>query len=270
MAKEIKVNEQDELKKWRELTLSNNFIFQKFMLNPENCKKVLSEILGAEVIKVEYPKYEKVIDIRYDAKSIRLDVYVKGEDAIYNIEMQTSSDENIPKRGRYYQDLIDLDILEKGEDYSGLNRSFVIFICTFDFYGFDRYKYTFSNKCDEVDGLEYGDQTTKIIINTKGTVGNVSDDFKKFIKAVNGEFDTTEYSAKIKSELEKIKNNDRWRKEYMALNLFERDAIRKGRAEEKEIAVRRMIKKLSPEDIIELGYDEKLVYEIVREMQAKQ
>ena len=131
-------------------------------------------------------------------------------------------------------------------------------------------KYTFSNKCDEVDGLEYGDQTTKIIINTKGTVGNVSDDFKKFIKAVNGEFDTTEYSAKIKSELEKIKNNDRWRKEYMALNLFERDAIRKGRAEEKEIAVRRMIKKLSPEDIIELGYDEKLVYEIVREMQAKQ
>ena len=205
MTKEAKINEQDKEKEWKNLTLSNNFIFQKFMLDPENCKKVLSEILGVEVVKVEYPEYEKVIDIRYDAKSIRLDVYVKGDDAIYNIEMQTSNDENIPKRGRYYQDLIDLDLLEKGADYSELNKSFVIFICTFDFYGFDRYKYTFSNKCDEVDGLEYGDETTKIIINTKGSVGNVSEDFKKFIKAVNGEFDTTEYSAKIKSELEKIK-----------------------------------------------------------------
>lgn len=31
-------------KKWKGLTLSDNFIFQKFMLTPENCKKVLSEI----------------------------------------------------------------------------------------------------------------------------------------------------------------------------------------------------------------------------------
>lgn len=231
MAKEVKINEHDKEKEWKNLTLSNNFIFQKFMLDPENCKKVLSEILGVEVVKVEYPEYEKVIDIRYDAKSIRLDVYVKGDDTIYNIEMQTSNDENIPKRGRYYQDLIDLDLLEKGADYSELNKSFVIFICTFDFYGFDRYKYTFSNKCDEVEGLEYGDETTKIIINTKGSVGDVSEDFIKFVKAVNGEFDTTEYSAKIKSELEKIKSNDKWRREYMTLNLFERDAIRKGRAE---------------------------------------
>ena len=33
----------------------------------------------------------------------------------------------------------------------------------------------------------------------------VTDVLKKFVNAVNGEFDTTEYSAKIKSELEKSK-----------------------------------------------------------------
>ena len=56
----------------------------------------------------------------------------------------------------------------------------------------------------------------------------------------------------------------------MTLNLFERDAIRKGRAEEKETAIRRMLKKLSPEDIIELGYEEELVCKIVQETKENQ
>lgn len=268
-------------RKWKELTLSDNFIFQKFMLTPENCKKVLSEILGVEVVNVEYPKYEKFIDIRRDSKAIRLDVYVKGDDAVYNVEMQCSSNEHIPKRSRFYQDLIDLDIMEPGMSYTELNRSFVIFICTFDYYGKDHYKYTFTNKCSEIENLEFGDETTKIIVNTKGTIGDVSQDFKDFINAVNGQFDNNEYSVTIKSELEKIKNSDRWRTEYMNLYWHDQEIMRKsrdegreegrnegikaGRNEEKRLAIKNMLKKLSPEDIIELGYDRELVMSIVEE-----
>lgn len=35
----------------------------------------------------------------------------------------------------YCQGMIDLNILEKGEDYRNLKKSYVIFICTFDQYG---------------------------------------------------------------------------------------------------------------------------------------
>ena len=275
MAEKQVNNEYD--RKWKELTLSDNFIFQKFMLNPDNCKKVLSEILGIEVVNVEYPEYEKVMDIRRDSKSIRLDVYVKGDETIYNVEMQCSDNEHIPKRSRYYQDLIDLDLLEKGTYYSELNRSFVIFICTFDYYGKERYKYTFTNKCEEVEGLEFGDETTKIIVNTKGTVGEASRDFKDFINAVNGEFDNTGYSATIKSEVEKIKSNDKWRREYMTLYLHEQEIMRKSREEGKaegrtegiaeatRLAIQNMLKKLSPDEIIEMGYDRELVMSIAEE-----
>lgn len=260
-------------KKWKELTLSDNFIFQKFMLTPENCKKVLSEILGVEVVNVEYPKYEKFIDIRKDSKAIRLDVYVKGDEAIYNVEMQCSSSEHIPKRSRFYQDLMDLDIMEPGMYYSELNTSYVIFICTFDYYGKEQYKYTFTNKCNEVENLELGDETTKIVVNTKGKIGAVSEDFKDFINAVNGQFDNSEYSATIKSEVEKIKSNDRWRAEYMNLYLRDQEMKRagreegrkEGRKEEKRLAIKNMLKKLSPEDIIELGYDRELVMSIAEE-----
>lgn len=46
--------------------------------------------------------------------------------------------DNLPKRMRYYQGMIDLNILEKGENYKNLKKSFVIFICTFDLFGLGR------------------------------------------------------------------------------------------------------------------------------------
>ena len=291
------LNNSEQYGNWDTLTLSNNFIFQKFMLNPVICKKVLSEILGKKVIKVEYPEYEKTISIRPDSKSIRLDVLLEGDNTIYNIEMQTANADHLPKRGRFYQDLIDLDLIEKGGLYQDLKRSFVIFICTFDYYKLNRYKYTFTYKCDEVDGLEYGDETVKIMINTKGSKGEVSKDFKDFLNAVNGVFSNSEFSATMKQEVDRIKNNDNWRREYMTLYLREQQLIRenqekgwqkghaegleqglcegreKGRAEgraegrekERKNAIRNMLKELPPEKIIGLGYEAELVMTIANE-----
>ena len=68
------------------------------------------------------------------SKGIRLDVYVEDEaGTVYNVEIQTTDKKNLPKRLRYYQGMIDLNILNRGEDYASLRRSFVIFICTLDF-----------------------------------------------------------------------------------------------------------------------------------------
>ena len=203
---------REKIKSWEELTLADNFIFQKFMLDEEMCKKVLSEILGKEVVKVEYPEYEKTLAARRDAKGIRLDVYIKNETEVYNIEMQSQTATNLPKRGRYYQDLIDLDLIEKGQDYSELCHSYVIFICTFDFYQMNQYKYTFRNKCEEVNGLEYGDETTKIVLNTKGSEGEVSKDLKIFLKSIEGIFSEDAFSARIKETYERVKHSREWRR----------------------------------------------------------
>ena len=83
-----------------------------------------------------------------DCKSVRFDIYVEdGNNTVYNIEMQTTENRNLPKRTRYYQGMIDLNILEKGENYKDLKRSFVIFVCTFDLFGERRHIYTFENRC---------------------------------------------------------------------------------------------------------------------------
>ena len=222
--------EQPGIKRWEELTLADNFIFQKFMMNETLCKKILGEILGKEVVKIEYPEYEKNIAIRHDAKGIRLDVYVKGEDEVYNVEMQNSQTGDLPKRGRYYRDLIDLDLLEKGQDYEQLCRSYIIFICTYDLYGRNQYRYTFTYRCEEIDGLEYGDRTTMIVLNTKGTEGNVSEELKTFLKCVNGLFPDDEFSATIRKEYERIKESREWRREYMTLEMALKEQFQAGEA----------------------------------------
>lgn len=67
-------------------------------------------------------------------------------------------------------------------------RSVITFIYTFDYYNLGRYKYTFSYKCEEVERLKYGDETTKIIVNTYGTKGEASEDLKDFLNVLMESF----------------------------------------------------------------------------------
>lgn len=80
------------LQKWEQLGLSDNFIFQKAMMNERLCTKILTEIIGVEVSKVEYKDYEKTISIRSDAKGIRLDAISKLKTLCIAWKMQNLND----------------------------------------------------------------------------------------------------------------------------------------------------------------------------------
>ena len=115
---------------WEDLGISNDFMFGKVMQNPQLCKKLLQRIFpDMEIDRIEYPQLQKEIKPDADAKSIRLDVYVKdNKNTVYNIEMQAVDTKELPKRSRYYQSLMDLQLLDKGQTYRKLNRSYIIFI----------------------------------------------------------------------------------------------------------------------------------------------
>ena len=75
--------------------------------------------------------------------------------------MQNVSKPDHPKRMRYYQDLIDLDLIEKGQDYNELKNNIVIFVCTFDFFKLGRHYYSFENICIEDHKLRLNDGTKR-------------------------------------------------------------------------------------------------------------
>ena len=170
------------VKTYEELELKDDFMFSVIMRDPRYVKPFLETILRIKIAKIEYPEVQKNIDIAAGAKGIRLDVYVEDEKhTVFNLEMQTTTARNLPKRMRYYQGMIDLNILEKGDDYNHLKKSYVIFICTFDPFGLGRHIYTFENRCSEDTTLTLNDGTVKIILNTKGTLDDVSPEMKRLL-----------------------------------------------------------------------------------------
>ena len=132
---------------WEELGLSNDFLFGKIMRDPEICKGVLQRILPQlSIERIEYPELQKEIKEDIDARSVRLDVYVRDDrDTVYNIEMQTVNTKELPKRSRYYQSMMDLQLLDHGQSYKKLNQCYIIFICLTDIFERGRHIYTFKN-----------------------------------------------------------------------------------------------------------------------------
>ena len=225
------------IKEWEELTIQDNFLFQKVMQNTRICKRLIEKLLRIQVKSIAYPEAEKALSVGIASKDIRLDLYVETEDGtILDIEMQTTANKSnwLPKRTRYYQSMIDINIVAKGDDYTMLKTSFVIFICTFDPFHKKRYIYTFRNRCVEQDGLELGDATTKIFLNTKGTIGDVDDDIKKFLAYVDGHTPEGDFTREIASETEKIKEHKETRLEYMTLMMELKEQRNEGREEGRE------------------------------------
>lgn len=220
--------------------------------NPKFCKPFLERVLGIKISRIEYPKSQDVIDLSADAKSVRLDIYVEDDDnAVYNIEMQTTENGNLPKRTRYYQGMIDLGILEKGENYKNLKRSFIIFVCTFDLFGKGRHIYTFENRCIQDFALRLGDDATKIILNTKGTMDDITPEMKRVLDFIDGKGASDEYTRALEEEIESVRKNEKWRPDYMTLQMRYQEKYEQGVEQSKRQMAFRMLQKnqLSIEEI---------------------
>ena len=115
-----------------ELTFTDDGMFQAVMHDPEICAEVVERLLHIKVNRIDYPELEKTIAPYYSSKGIRLDVYIKNSDKVIDVEIQNYKMEALGKRTRYYQSMVDIDSLMKGQDYSELKESYILFICKDD------------------------------------------------------------------------------------------------------------------------------------------
>ena len=225
----------------KELNLEDDFLFAKVMSDKEICKEFLEKLLEIEIVKIEMPENQKTIDLLLESKGIRLDIYVKDENnTVYNVEMQRGKNRNLPKRLRYYQGNIDLDLISKGEDYRKLAKSYIIFICTFDLFKAGRHKYTFETVCVEDSSIKLKDDTNKIILNTTGVIKDLSDELIEFLKYVEHSDDKTAEEAtgdlvkNIHKRVLEVKNNPNVEVEFMTLLERDREKLEEGREEGRE------------------------------------
>ena len=212
-----------------ELTFTDDFMFGRVMQNPEICKGLLERLLEIKIDKIEYPVLQKTISPHYKSKGIRLDVYVEDSNRVYDIEIQNVLDENLAKRTRYYQSMMDIDLLLKGKNYTELKESFVIFVCKEDFFGLNLPCYSFSNICKENPDLQLGDESHKIIFNASAFANEKNLEKKSILEYIIDKKSTSDFTEQLDDLVELTKINELFRSDYMAWGLAEFDAEQRGK-----------------------------------------
>lgn len=219
------------IKPFEELDFTDDFIFGKVMHNPEICAELLERLLKIKVGRIEYPELQKSIQPYYTTKGVRLDVYVKDSDRVFDIEMQSYKEEAIRKRMRYYQSMVDLDCLMKGADYSELKESFILFICTEDPLKRNLPVYTFREKCEENSDVPLNDNCTKEVYNASCYEKAEDKLVRSFLKYVSKRESDDGFTDRLAELVATVKENETYRQEYMSMNLHDRDKIREGMRE---------------------------------------
>ena len=221
------------IKSFDELTIQDNFIFQKVMLKKHICKAVLERLLDTSIHDIVYIHEEKGLDVRLETKSVRLDVYVNDDKStVFNIEMQTSKDmEELVKRTRFYQSILDMYHLQKGQKYMTLNDSYIIFICTFPVFSRERHKYTFKNICLEEHDILLNDGATKLFLSTKGIQNDISKSLQAFLDYIDGHEATDELLKDIDEAVYEVKHCEAWKEEYKMLSMDHYTYWKEGVAE---------------------------------------
>ena len=224
-----------------ELTFTDNGMFQAVLHNPKICAELVERLLNVKVNQVKYPKLEKRIAPYYTSKGVRLDVYLKDSDKILDIEMQSRVFTALGKRTRYYQSMIDIDALMKGEKYPNLKESYILFICKEDPFKDENEKsftmpcYTFKNVCLENSEVNLNDKALKVIYNASAYEKAEDSKIREFLRFIStnnpGEDD---FTNRISSLVEKIKENEKFRRDYAAMNLHDFDIAEEAKREATE------------------------------------
>ena len=223
-------------KRWEDLTITDDFMFCKVMSDPDICKELLEILLHIKIERLVFQEPQKSFKLTSESRGIRLDVYVKDSNRIFDIELQTTNERNLELRTRYYQGVMDISELEKGEFFSNMKESYIIFICMFDPFGAEIPIYTVKQTFAENDKLIFNDKTHKIFYNVKAFEKIANDvETKAFLEYLCKHQSTTKFTQSLETAVYRNKNNQNWRKDYMTLaynlSLAAEKAAKKAREE---------------------------------------
>ena len=206
-----------KFKRWEDLDITDDFIFTRVMRNKRLCRTLLEMILKVKVGKIKFLTSHHAIQIDPNAKGIIMDVYLKDENRVINVEMQTSNKGDLSHRARYYQAAADIDTTPKGSEYQDLKQNYVIFICTFDPFHKGKPFYTFQNLClEHGEPIYLDDGTTKIFLNTNSKdLGNLDLELRLFYDYVKEKTAQTAFTKELDATISRMKQEKEERNMYL-------------------------------------------------------
>ena len=192
-----------------QLTFTDNGMFQAVLHEPDICAELVERLLHIRVGHIEYPELEKQIKPYYTTKGVRLDVYLK--------------------------------------------ESYILFICKTDPFmnenekGYGLPCYTFKNICMENSDVDLDDKSIKVIYNASAYELEKNEKIRRFLKYVStNEPGEDAFTKRLSATVEMIKENDKFRSDYAAMNLHDYDITTMA----KEAGIEEALKELTTVSVI--------------------
>ncbi len=165
------------------LTLMDD-LFMKVVLQDSKCTEfILQTIMDNAKLKLKKQILQKNLS-NLHGHSLILDCLCEDEaNNIYNIEIQNNISGAQPKRARYHAALLDMHSLKRGNDFTQLPRSYVIFITAKDVLHGQQQIYHVERIIRE-SGKPFSDESHIIYFNTSyidnSPLGKLAEDFHAF------------------------------------------------------------------------------------------
>ena len=162
-------------RKLEELNLMDDFLFNAMLTHPETGEKfthtILKLLFNRDFINLKVSAQKLYAGMNTNLRGARLDVCIEG-------------------------DCVDID----GEDFGKLKHVYVIFICNYDLFGYDRVWYTIKNRCLKEPEMDYEDGAATLVLYTRGTKGKISEELRQFLNYM----ENTDQNNAVNDELKDI------------------------------------------------------------------
>ena len=183
-------------KSLEEMDVMDDFLFMEIMTDEESgievCRMILSLVLKREIGKISYTAQKVVPGVSESSHGIRMDAYItehlseegtgRPDIRVYDMEPDTQSKKKrwLPKRSRYYGDLIDVHLLETGVEYDKLPELVTIFILSFEPYRKNAMYYEAGSIIKTHPDIPYDDGIRRIYLYVNGDLPeNAGEEEKK-------------------------------------------------------------------------------------------
>lgn len=106
----------------------------------------------------------------------------------------------------------------------------------------------------ENSSIRFGDETVKVVLNTKGTVGDIDEELRNALHYIGGEKPRGELANLLDAGVKEVKNSEEWRREYMTLFMRDRENMKIGDYRRLVQQIRRKVDVMTYEEMADI-YD---------------
>lgn len=270
----------------QELNMLDSFLFSASTEKTQDAefiaKIIIERATGRKIDKVVVEEEKQLRGIDIDRRGVRLDLFISEVEnerlaRVYDIEPNNYHFNDLPKRDRYYQSMLDVKLLDSGASFRDLPELISIWILPNDPFGGNQMVYTVKNVVVENNDLLYNDGVTKFFLYTEGKYGG-SEKLRALLKYMT----STSAADAVDEELEKLHNvvdEVKHRKEvgerYMSLQDWVEyeieEGIKEGIAEGRKIMEAELKDKMEAElkDKVEAELKDKVEAELKDKVEAE-